>query len=127
MGEGGCNFLVFRPVAGKRFCRSLRPLAQEPLRATGTNMGESGMRKIIGYSRLGCLFLFLLAAVGESYGQGGADGTILGTVIDSSGAVVPKASVEVTNVGTGVTQYTITNDSGEYSVPSLHPDQYRVT
>ena len=85
------------------------------------------MRKIIGYSRLGCLFLFLLAAAGKSYGQGGAEGTILGTVTDSSGAVVPRASVEVANVGTGVTQFTITNDSGEYSVPSLHPDQYRVT
>ena len=85
------------------------------------------MRKIIGYSRLGWLFLFLLAAVGNSYGQGGADGTILGTVTDSSGAVVPKASIEVTNVGTAVTQSTVTNDSGEYSVPSLHPDQYSVT
>ncbi|WP_348640926.1 carboxypeptidase regulatory-like domain-containing protein [Granulicella arctica] len=84
-------------------------------------------RQIMGYSRLGCLLLFLLATLGKSYGQGGADGTILGTVTDNSGAVVPKASVEVTNVGTGVTQFTITNDSGEYSVPSLHPDQYRVS
>jgi Carboxypeptidase regulatory-like domain len=85
------------------------------------------MRKYITYSRLVCFFLFLLAAAGKSYGQGGADGTILGTVTDSSGAVVPKASVEVMNVGTGVTQFASTNGSGEYSVPSLHPDQYRVT
>jgi Carboxypeptidase regulatory-like domain/TonB-dependent Receptor Plug Domain/TonB dependent receptor len=85
------------------------------------------MRKFIRYSQLGCLFLFLLAAAGKSYGQGGAEGTILGTVIDSSGAVIPHANVVVMNVGTGVTQSTITNDSGEYSVPSLHPDQYRVT
>jgi hypothetical protein len=85
------------------------------------------MRKIIGYSRLGWVFLFLLAAASNSYGQGGAEGTILGTVTDSSGAVVPKASVEVMNVGTGVIQSTTTNDSGEYSVPSLHPDQYSVT
>jgi len=83
--------------------------------------------KIIGYSRLGCLFIFLLAAASNSYGQGGAEGTILGTVTDSTGAVVPKARVEVMNVGTGVTQSTITNDSGEYSIPSLHPDQYNVT
>ena len=85
------------------------------------------MRNIIGYSLLGCLFLFLLAAAGKSYGQGGAEGTILGIVTDSSGAVVPRTHVEVANVETGVTQFATTNDSGEYSVPSLHPDQYRVT
>lgn len=69
----------------------------------------------------------LLAMAGSLFGQGGADGTILGVVTDTTGALVPKASVEVMNVGTGVTHTTITNDSGEYSIPSLHPDEYRVT
>jgi hypothetical protein len=69
----------------------------------------------------------LLAVAGCLFAQGGSEGTILGTVADSSGAVVPKAQVEVTNVGTGVTDTVFTNDAGEYSVPSLHPNQYRVT
>ena len=32
--------------------------------------------------------------------QGGSTGTILGTVTDNSGAVIARASVDITNVGT---------------------------
>jgi len=40
-----------------------------------------------------CLLISLAAA--SLYGQGGAYGTILGTVTDNSGAVVANAGVEV--------------------------------
>ncbi len=40
-----------------------------------------------------CLFVVLSA--GFLYGQGGANGTILGTVTDSSGAVVGNAKIDV--------------------------------
>jgi Carboxypeptidase regulatory-like domain/TonB dependent receptor len=61
------------------------------------------------------------------YGQGGAYGTILGTVTDNSGAVVTKAAVDVTNVNTNVTKHTETSSSGDFTVPYLTPGTYRVT
>jgi hypothetical protein len=46
------------------------------------------------------LALFFSASL--LYAQGGATVTILGTVMDNSGAVVPQANVDVTNVATSV-------------------------
>jgi Carboxypeptidase regulatory-like domain/TonB dependent receptor-like, beta-barrel len=72
-----------------------------------------------------CLLISLAAA--SLYGQGGAYGTILGTVTDNSGAVVANAGVEVTNTATNVTNHVQTTSSGDYTVPYLQPGTYRVT
>ena len=72
-----------------------------------------------------CLFVVLSA--GLLYGQGGANGTILGTVTDSSGAVVGSANIDVLNVATGVTSHTETSVNGDYTAPYLAPGIYRVT
>ena len=53
-------------------------------------------------------------------------GTILGTVRDPSGAVVPGATVVVTNVGTNVSTEVVSNDSGAFEVPYLAPGSYDV-
>ena len=53
-------------------------------------------------------------------------GTITGTVQDSSGAVIQGARVSITNTGTNVTLEATTNDSGEYTLPSLQPSTYNV-
>ena len=54
-------------------------------------------------------------------------GTIIGTVADSTGAVVAGAKVTITNTGTGLTR-TVTSDSaGEYTAPSLPTGTYLVT
>ncbi len=73
------------------------------------------------------LFLLVISAAGLLYAQGGAYGTILGTVTDNSGAVVTKAAVDVTNVNTNVTKHTETSSSGDFTVPYLAPGTYRVT
>jgi hypothetical protein len=52
--------------------------------------------------------------------------TIVGTVTDPSGAVVPKAAITVTSVGTGETRKSETNDAGQFVVPSLPIGQYNV-
>src|SRR4051812_19694435 len=53
-------------------------------------------------------------------------GTILGSVTDSSGAVLPGMTVTAINIGTNQTRTTITNESGNYSLPSLQIGTYRV-
>jgi protocatechuate 3,4-dioxygenase beta subunit len=67
----------------------------------------------------------LLALPNLVYGQG-ANATLLGTVSDASGAVVPNASVQVTNVDTGVGQTVKTDSQGRYTVVDLIPGNYEV-
>src|SRR5271155_2778570 len=54
-------------------------------------------------------------------------GTILGTVTDPSGAVVPGAKVTVKNTGTGLERTTETSADGSYSAPELPIGTYSVT
>ena len=53
-------------------------------------------------------------------------GTIVGTVTDTSGAVVFGATVKVTNVGTGTSQTVTSEPSGRYSAVNLIPGAYKV-
>jgi hypothetical protein len=53
-------------------------------------------------------------------------GSIIGTVTDSQGAAVVGAKVTVTSVTKSFAYDTTTNESGNYSVTHLIPDQYRI-
>jgi hypothetical protein len=53
-------------------------------------------------------------------------GTILGVVTDDTGAVVPGATVTLTNTGTGATRTAVTDSAGEYTAPSLPTGKYTV-
>ena len=55
-----------------------------------------------------------------------AGGTISGTVTDSSGRVINKVEITITNVATGVTRVVTTNDEGFYSAPNLLPGTYEL-
>ena len=54
-------------------------------------------------------------------------GTLTGTVSDQKGAVVPGATVEAHNVGTGVSKETTTDKNGGYQFSDLQPGLYNVT
>lgn len=54
-------------------------------------------------------------------------GTITGTVVDASRAVVPGASVTVTNVAMGTHVTVVTNEVGFFQAPYLIPGTYRIT
>lgn len=54
-------------------------------------------------------------------------GTISGTVLDPSGAVVPNASITVKNRATGAERRVTSDDDGNFSVPALAAGQYEVT
>src|SRR5579864_3752628 len=53
-------------------------------------------------------------------------GTILGTVTDASGAVIPGAKVTIRNEGTSFTQSTTTSASGTYVFTPLRIGTYTV-
>jgi hypothetical protein len=52
--------------------------------------------------------------------------TLLGTLTDSTGAVVPSVTIVATEVATGVTRRTETNQEGIYTIPYLAPGTYRL-
>jgi hypothetical protein len=70
------------------------------------------------------VFTICLCAT-TAYAQG-QNATISGTVVDSSGAVMAEAAVQVKNIGTGSTQSTTTDDQGRYRVPDLVIGEYEV-
>ncbi len=53
--------------------------------------------------------------------------TITGIVRDQSGAIVPNATVTITNIQTNIVVKTETDAAGSYVVPSLRPGEYSVT
>lgn len=69
--------------------------------------------------------LATLFAMGMAYAQS-TTGTLVGTVTDTSGAVVAGVKIRVTNSGTGNTWDTTTNNSGDYAVPNLNAATYAV-
>ena len=54
------------------------------------------------------------------------NGTITGTITDASGAVVPGASVKLTNTATGVDISTKTNGAGIYIFSDVSPASYTI-
>src|SRR5947209_861630 len=54
-------------------------------------------------------------------------GTILGSVTDSQGAVLPGASITVRNVDTGLERTAQTSADGSYAIPELPIGTYAVT
>jgi hypothetical protein len=71
------------------------------------------------------LVFMLLAAVSLSAQT--FRGTILGTVTDSTGALVASARVSVKNTATGLQRSTTTSADGSYSLPELPIGTYDVT
>jgi hypothetical protein len=56
--------------------------------------------------------------------QGSTNASVLGTVTDSSGAVIPSASVQVKNVATGQARQTPTDAQGRYTIADLPVGSY---
>ncbi|MBZ5617283.1 MAG: carboxypeptidase-like regulatory domain-containing protein [Acidobacteriia bacterium] len=70
-----------------------------------------------------CIVVFAPGAAAQS----STSGTIVGTVSDPTGAMVPKAEVQLLNVGTNAMQTQLTNESGGYVFPNVMPGTYQIT
>ncbi|MFP5228025.1 MAG: carboxypeptidase regulatory-like domain-containing protein [Acidobacteriota bacterium] len=110
---------------GPDFPRNERAVSQEAIKE---NTGFFSRRPSMRAWRV-ILGLVLLAGstTGSLLAQAGATGTILGTVTDSTGAVVPNVKVTVTNTSTNVPFVTRTSSAGDYLAPNLIPGSYSVT
>src|SRR5579875_2984539 len=72
------------------------------------------------------LMLCFAAWSGRSWGQF-ETASLVGKVSDTTGAVVPGATVTAVNVETSVAISRVTNRNGEYNIPALRPGTYRIT
>ena len=69
-----------------------------------------------------CLFLLVIVASAQQ-----DQGVITGTVMDSTGAVIPGANVTATEVNTNITHTAETNMSGVYVIGPIKIGTYEVT
>lgn len=79
------------------------------------------MNRFTGKAIALCALLLLAVGVSGQYRAG-----VQGVVTDQSGALVPEASVTVTNVETNISRTATTSNDGVYSVPGLAPGHYTV-
>ena len=79
-----------------------------------------GVLQLLALLTLGALVA--LPAMGQ---VGGA--TVTGTVVDTSGAVIPNTQISIKNVATGAVRTVTSNKDGFYTAPNLLPGNYEVT
>ena len=79
--------------------------------------------KVYNLRYLTILVVLLVGLPFLAYGQ---DATIVGTVTDPTGAVVPNVTITITNSATARVSIFQTNDAGQYAAPSLPIGTYDV-
>jgi hypothetical protein len=76
--------------------------------------------------KLFCRWLLACATVSAALSQN-PTATLIGTVLDAHGAVVPAAALEVRNTGNNEIRKTASDGKGEFTVANLVPGRYEVT
>src|SRR5579864_8130237 len=108
-----------------RFCSSLKQesRSQTDKQQLATHP-ERGLVELFWLSLVALLVIVALTS-GPARGQA-VNATLLGTVTDTSGAVMAGAKVTATEMKTGISRSATTNDSGNYEFADLPPGQYEV-
>ncbi|MDD1721861.1 MAG: carboxypeptidase-like regulatory domain-containing protein, partial [Euryarchaeota archaeon] len=73
-----------------------------------------------------CLVLLLASLLAPLASPQASTSTVSGTVRDQTGAVIPGASVALTNTNTNITSKSSTNQVGFYIYPGVLPGPYRL-
>ncbi|MCU1313981.1 MAG: Oar protein [Acidobacteriaceae bacterium] len=70
---------------------------------------------------------YLLLLSGSAFPQTVTSGTVVGSVTDAAGAVVPNAVVTIQQTESGAVRMTKTNESGQYRFAFLKPGEYVIS
>src|SRR5437764_12237941 len=73
------------------------------------------------------LLICATVAIAVGWGQVGTQGSITGSVTDSSGAAVVNAKIEITNLETGLRQTAVSDGAGNVDVLAISVGHYKVT
>ena len=74
-----------------------------------------------------CLIVLVPLSIARTASAQAVTGTILGTVADTTGAVLPGVTVTVKHTETGLTRTLVTDSNGEYTAASIPTGTYTVT
>ncbi|HEX3322259.1 MAG TPA: carboxypeptidase-like regulatory domain-containing protein, partial [Terriglobales bacterium] len=95
--------------------------ANKGVKKTGENMVWQGSaRRFLAVA----LFVVLAATIVMAQSD---RGTLAGTILDNSGAVVANATITITGVDTGTTYTAISSSAGAYRVPDMRLGRYNVS
>ena len=84
-------------------------------------------RKLLAIAELTAVVILLVAfAAVSTLAQTASSGTVIGTITDQSGAVVPDATITITDLTTNSTAKTATNSAGHYVFPNVAPGTYNI-
>src|SRR5690349_22180597 len=67
------------------------------------------------------LLLLISSSAVTVFSQATSTGTIVGTVSDQQGAVVPDATIAITDKATNTTTKATSNSAGHYAFPNVNP------
>ncbi|HTH50335.1 MAG TPA: carboxypeptidase-like regulatory domain-containing protein, partial [Pyrinomonadaceae bacterium] len=87
------------------------------------------LNKMKNFSSIRALVLVALALLvcsGQLIAQSATTGAITGRVVDPQGAVVPNATVKITNLGDQNEKTATSSDEGTFNFPNLQPGTYRL-
>ena len=85
------------------------------------------MRSLTTLGAVVLLLIGLTATPHCAFAQGGVTATLSGTIFDSSGAVIPGATITAKNKATASTSTAVSGADGLFTIPALEPGEYRVT
>jgi hypothetical protein len=77
--------------------------------------------------RLVFAFLVILAGFTAVTSAQSFKATVVGTVVDPSGAIIPGATVTIVQEGTGLTLTATSGGDGSFSLPQLPPGRYELS
>src|SRR3984957_16322803 len=86
-----------------------------------------GRRVTMDFRRCRYFCLCLIVLLGTLQLRADVTGSIVGYVRDSSGAVLPNATLTIIQASTGYTRTATTDAAGQYSILALTPGSYRLT
>ncbi len=94
-----------------------------------TNMTVEGLirRDLHRLCLLGTILVLCVMCQNAAFAQSATTGSINGTVVDTSGAVVPGATVTITDLATRDQRVLTSNAEGRFTVPFLKPDNFEVS
>ena len=131
-GAARCRGLLWQRVLRSRWLHlpsftSGKSQPVQPTRCAGSGAYEKAATVIARLATVASLVMLGVAnlPVPSASAQTGGTGALTVTVIDSSGAVVPGASVTVRN-GAGITRTNATDTDGSYTFTLLPPGLYDV-
>src|ERR1700758_4812462 len=73
------------------------------------------------------LLVALFSSVLSASGQSGNAGTVRGTVVDTSGAVIPGATVRIANSVSGLDRSATSDATGQFTLANIPFNQYQIS